>query len=236
MMYGVVAVLVLGILVVGTAAGQSLPHIQMSTDSDVYGPGETIFLNGLVERESGGAVTILVVSPGGNVVAVGQVMPDGRDWSWSLPAEFDKPGTYTIFAHYTLAGDPEKRAAVSFVYDAAVRGMVHVNGTVHDISYTGDPVLAAHTDAHNALMYLEFDGPAAGVMRLPDGLHEGVLVAVEGGSVTALPDGSYAYSTDSDTLVLAADAVAVPEFGMVAILVSALAVSAALPLARRLHH
>lgn len=222
------------LLAAGTASAQQLPYISMHADSDVYGPGQTIRVAGLVGEPHGGAVTIRVVSPGGAVVAVGQVMPDGRDWSWSIPAEFGAPGTYTLVAHYMLAASPDRSAAVAFVYDTAAEGAVVVNGTVHEISYTGDPVLAARTDAHNSLLYVEFAGPAGGVMRLPDGLHDGVLVAVEGGSVEELPDGSYAYSTDSDVLVLAADTVAVPEFGGAAVLVSALAASAALPLAGRL--
>lgn len=219
------------LLAAGIATAQQLPHVSIHADSDVYGPGQTIYVGGLVGEPHGGAVTIRVVSPGGAVVAVGQAMPDGRDWSWSLPAEFGRPGTYTLIAHYALAAGPDRSAAVAFVYDMAVKGAVVVNGTTYEISYTGDPILAASTDAHNSLIRLEFAGPAGGVMRLPDGLREGNLVAVEGGSVTALPDGSYAYSTDSGMLVLAADAVAVPEFGGAVIVMAAAA--AAVPLMRR---
>ena len=219
---------------VPSAEGQTVPFVQMSVDSGTYGPGETIHVSGLVHRENGGAVAIRVMSPNGAVVAVGQVIPDGRDWSWSLPAEFDLPGTYTIIAHYSLTGDAERRAAASFVFTMAEEGAVLVNGTMHGISYTGDPVLSAYTDPSEGLIYLEFDGPSAGVMRLSEGLHGGGLLAVDGGMLTPLPDGSHAYSTDSGMLVLAADSVAVPEFGMAAAL--ALAAGAAAPalLRRRL--
>ena len=223
-----------GTVAAGTAAAQQLPHISMHADSDVYGPGQTIRVSGLVGGPHGGAVTIQVLSPGGAVVAVGQVMPDGRDWSWSMPAEFGAPGTYTMTAHYALAAGHGRPASVTFVYDSAVEGAVAVNGTMFEISYAGDPILAARTDAHSSLLYVELAGPGAGVMRLPGGLHEGALLAVDGGSVEELPDGSYAYAADSAVLVLAADAVAVPEFGGAAVLVSALAASAALPLAGRL--
>lgn len=215
----------------GAAQGQTIPHITMSADSDVYGPGDTIFVNGLVERENGGAVTVRVLSPSGAVVAVGQVIPDGRDWSWALPAEFDAPGTYTILAHYSLTGDPEKRAATTFVYTVAEKGHVMVNGTAHVISYVGDPAVSAHTDATDSLIYVTFVGPSGGVMTIPAELYSGDLVAVEGGTITLLPDGSYAYSTDSNTLVLAADAVAVPEFG--AVMLAAAGAAAAIPALRR---
>ena len=229
------ALLMAAILAGQPAAAQQVPHLTIHVDSDVYGPGETIHAGGLVGAPHGGAVTIQVISPAGSVVAVGQAMPDGRDWSWAVPAEFGHPGTYTILAHYSLSAERDRTAAATFVYVTAVEGTVTVNGTDLLISYTGDPAVSAYTDAHHFLIYLEFAAPGAtGVMRLPDGLHEGDLVAVEGGSITTLPDGSYAYSADSDTLVLAADAVAVPEFGA-ALLASALAASAALPLARRLH-
>ncbi len=216
------------------AAAQLVPHLTIHLDSDVYGPGETIHAAGLVGAPHGGAVTIQVISPAGSVVAAGQAVPDGRDWSWAVPAEFGHAGTYTILAHYSLSAERDRTAAATFVYTAAVEGTVQVDGTDMMISYTGDPAASAHTDAHRSLIYVEFASPGAtGVMRLPGGLHSGDLVAVEGGSITALPDGSYAYSADSGTLVLAADAVAVPEFGGAALLVSALAASAALPLARR---
>ena len=158
------------------------------------GPGETIHVDGLVGVNHGGAVTIRVMSPMGNVVAVGQVIPDGRDWSWSLPAEFDHAGTYTILANYALAYDAGRYASATFVYDMAVEGTTLVDGTDHLISYTGDPILTAHTDAEASLIYLGFEGPSSGVMRLPDGLHGGNLVVVEGGVVTTLQDGTYAYS------------------------------------------
>lgn len=216
------------------AAAQQVPHLTIHLDSDAYGPGETIRAGGLVGAPHGGAVTIRVMSPAGSVVAVGQATPDGRDWSWAVPAEFGHPGTYTVLAHYSLSAERDRTAAATFVYAMAVEGAIPVNGTDLLISYTGDPAVSAYTDAHRSLVYLEFASPgAAGVMRLPGGLHSGGLVAAEGGSITALPDGSYAYSADSNVLVLAADAVAVPEFAA-APLVSALAASAALPLARRL--
>ena len=215
----------------GVAYGQTIPYITMSADSDVYGPGDTIFVNGLVERENGGAITVRVLSPSGAVVAVGQVLPDGRDWSWALPAEFDVPGTYTILAHYSLTGDPERRAAATFVFVTAEEGSVTVDGTEHAISYVGDPVVSAHTDATASLIYVTFEGPSGGVMTIPAELYTGELVAVEGGMLTPLPDGSYAYSTDSDTLVLAADTVAVPEFG--AAMLAAAGAAAAIPALRR---
>lgn len=219
------------------AYAQTIPHITMSTDSDVYESGQDIRVGGLVSVDNGGAVTIRVMSPTGAVVAVGQVMPDGRDWSWSLPAEFDAPGTYTVLAHYSLTGDPDRRAAATFVYTMAEKGSVAVDGTAavdgteYSISYVGDPIVSVHTDATDSLIYITFDGPSGGVMTVPAELYTGELVAVEGGMITPLPDGTYAYSTDSGTLVLAADTVAVPEFG--AAMLAAAGAAAAIPALRR---
>lgn len=237
-----VALLVMLAAVVASSAAhaayaQTIPHITMSTDSDVYESGQDIRVGGLVSADNGGAVTIRVMSPTGAVVAVGQVIPDGRDWSWTLPAEFDSPGTYTILAHYSLTGDPDRRAAATFVFVTAEKGTVAVeaaaavDGTEHSISYVGDPIVSVHTDAEASLIYITFEGPSGGVMTIPDGLYTGDLVAVEGGMLTPLPDGTYAYSTDSGTLVLAADTVAVPEFG--AAMLAAAGAAAAIPALRR---
>lgn len=199
---------------IGEADAQTIPPISLSADFDVYGPGETIHVNGLVEVNHGGAITIRVLSPTGNVVAVGQVVPENRDWSWSIPAEFQHDGTYTILANYALGRDAGRHASTTFVFTSAVEGIVGVNGTDFAIFYAGDPVTGAYTDAENSLIYIEFDGPASGVLRFSDGLYMGNLVVVEGGSLTALEGGSYAYAADSTTMILSADAVAVPEFGM----------------------
>lgn len=219
-----------------TANAQVIPQVSVQADFDVYGPGDTITVNGLVKVPHGGAVTIRVLSPTGNVVAVGQVMADDRNWSWSVPAEFKHAGTYTVLVNHSLTGSEDRYASTTFVYTKAVEGVVVVDGTDLMISYTGDPAMAAYTDAESSLIYIEFDGPSSGVMRLPDGLHGGNLVAVEGGSVTALPDGSYAYSTDSATLVMSADAVAVPEFGVAVSALGAALAAATVAVRLRMPH
>lgn len=232
-----VALVVLGAAPLGAtlADAQSIPHITVQVDSDVYGPGETVHISGTVDSSHGGAVTIKVISPAGSVVAVGQTTPEDRDWSWQVPAEFAHPGTYTILAYYTLTADPDRRAAATFVYSTAVTGLVEVNGTIFNISYTGDPILSSWTDAESSLIHVVFEGPSNGVMRLPAGLVEGTLVAVSGGTITALPDGSYAYATDSSVLVMTADVVAVPEFGLVVLVLgAAAAASVVLPRLRQL--
>lgn len=223
--YGVCVVL---LCIIPIAYAQSMPPISVQIDSDVYGPGQTIRMWGVVDMPHGGAVTIQVISPTGAVVAAGQAIPEGRDWSYMIPAEFSTPGTFTILVHYTLGADTSKRDSATFAYTRAVEGTVSVNGTIHLISYTGDVITSAYTDHTESLLYLELEGAGSGVLRLSPGLAEGMVVAVSGGDVQALPDGSYAYNTDGTTLVLAADAVAVPEFGMAVVPAAAVGVPALL--------
>ena len=169
MIHGIVMLLVLP----GMATAQTLPYISVHTDLDVYGPGQTIHVDGLVGEPHGGAVTIRIVAPNDAVVAVGQVMPQGRDWSWDITAEFGMAGTYTIKASYVLAGH-DRHDTATFIYDRSVGGVVRMNGTSYDISYAGDPILAAYTDPNRNVIYLEFEGPAKGVMRVDHNLYQGI--------------------------------------------------------------
>ena len=129
---------------------QSIPHIDFATDSDVYVPGQTIHINGIIAMPHDGAITITVMAPNGNIVAIGQVIPDGRDWHYSVPAEFSEPGTYQITAYYALSQDADKMAQATFVYSTAVEGVVMVSDTDYVISFTGDAMLSAYTDSYES--------------------------------------------------------------------------------------
>lgn len=208
------AVLVVLLVPFVLAEAQHIPYHTIQVAQDVYGPGETIHLHGTVKTIHGGAVTIQVMAPSGNIIAVGQVLPDTRDYTWSMPAEFNTSGVYTVQAQYALTSNIKHYATDIFTFVAVESGVVQVNGTDYTIQYTGDVILDAYTDAYDSLLYLTFDGPGSGVMFIPQGLVQGELLAVQGGQVTHVEGGQYAYIVDSDELVLTADAVAIPEFGL----------------------
>lgn len=201
------------LLGIGLAHAQSISGISVEVAQDVYSPGDTVQVHGVLHKMHGGAVTIQLLSPNGNIIAVGQVMPTERDWQWSIPAEFDTPGTYTVQAEYSLTKHTIHYATDVFSYTVYQQGEVLVNGTEHLIQYTGDAIHDAYTDGDASLLYIEFEGPGSGVMFLPPGLVQGELLAVDGGAITHIDGGQYAYSVDSNILVLTADAVAIPEFG-----------------------
>ena len=208
------------------AYAQSLPHITMDLDRTVYGPGDTMRISGYVSSIHGGAVSIQIYAPNGNLMVIGQIPIIENRWNWDTVIDFKEPGTYEVIAHYTLSDSTPRQAKVTFLYDVSVSGIVVIEGTnleadISSITYTGDIIKRVYTDPQESLIYFEFNGPSHGIMYIPDIIYEGDLIAVSGGMVTKLPeDGGFVYSTDGNKMILSADSVVIPEFGLTSIILA----------------
>jgi hypothetical protein len=133
------------------AEAQLIPVISIQVAQDVYNTGDIVHVHGTLQKLHGGAVTIQLLAPNGNIIAIGQITPTERNWQYSIPAEFDVPGTYIVQAQYTLT--KQHLSTDVFSYTIYQQGDVQVAGTNHTIRYTGDVMYDAYTSAEDSVVY-----------------------------------------------------------------------------------
>ncbi|HII05346.1 MAG TPA: hypothetical protein HA347_05190, partial [Nitrosopumilus sp.] len=89
----------------GAVNAQSVLPVSVATDSSTYTTGNSIVISGSIKNlsEYEQAVSIMVVSPNGNMVFINQVLPDSSgNYSTTLTAggTMNSSGEYEIRAQY----------------------------------------------------------------------------------------------------------------------------------------
>ena len=96
------ALLVFPFLVVDSFSAEN-DGLVISLNKESYAPGETIIVTGSAIAAHGGPVSLLIVSPAGNIIAIAQVTPDSennfsQDFVTSIGGVWKETGMYIIKA------------------------------------------------------------------------------------------------------------------------------------------
>jgi len=229
------------------AFGQIVDPIVVTTDKASYSEGEIIMVTGEVsESLFGYAISIKVIAPNGNQVAIDQVMPEANK---TFSTQFSAGGSLMKFAgEYTiqvLYATENRTAETTFTFDGIESGgpnLVQVEGTDFMIGYqiTGGKLISItpDVDANSLIIAIDAFDDGQLTITLPRELID-AKIGTDDDAFFVLVDGEEvdfdetATSTDR-TLVISFPAGAeeieiigthvVPEFGAIAALVLAVAI------------
>jgi len=231
------------------AFAQMEDSIVVSTDMDSYSAGDTILVSGVVRDLIGQAVSVMITSPNGNIVAIAQVdVSSDKTFSTEITAggtmKFD--GTYTVTVTY---GGLQRTAETTFdLTDAGVGPgggpggpSIDVEGYTVGYSITGGSVLSitADVDANSLIIEISTTSDGELTIILPRALIDAVLENGDDDEFFVLVDAEEVdfdeTKTSSDrTLIIAfldgseeieiIGTFVIPEFGAIAALILAVAI------------
>jgi len=223
--------------------------IVVSTDMDSYSAGDTILVSGVVRDLIGQAVSVMIISPNGNIVAIAQVdVSDDKTFSTEITAggtmKFD--GTYTVSVTY---GGPQRTAETTFDLFGAGVGpgggpggpSIDVEGYTVGYNIIGGSVLSitADVDANSLIIEISTTSDGELTIILPRALIDALLENGDDDEFFVLVD---AEEVDFDetktsldrTLIIAfldgseeieiIGTFVIPEFGAIAALILAVAI------------
>ena len=103
--FAILSISILSFGLTGAVNAQSVLPVSVETDSSTYTTGNSIVISGLIQNlsEYEQAVSVMVVSPNGNMVFIDQVLPDSSgNYSTTLTAggTMNSSGEYEIRAQY----------------------------------------------------------------------------------------------------------------------------------------
>jgi len=166
------------------AFAQIQDPIVVSTDKSSYAAGDTIVVSGEVKDLIGQAVSVMIVSPNGNIVSIAQV-DVGSDHTFSTEItaggtmKFD--GTYTVSVTY---GGPQRTAETTFDFSGAGVGpgpgtgpSIDVEGYPVNYSITGGTILSitADVDANSLVIEISTTSDGELTITLPRALIDALL-------------------------------------------------------------
>jgi len=248
MMFALTAILISSIGVTPAFAQMQDP-ITVSTDMSSYAPDDTIVISGEVKDLIGQAVSVVVTSPNGNIVAIAQVdVSDDKTFSTEITAggtmKFD--GTYTVTVTY---GGLQRTAETTFDLSGAGGGpgpgpsgpTIDVEGYLVGYSITGGSILSitADVDANSLIIEISTTSDGELTITLPRELIDALLENGDDDEFFVLVDAEEVdfdeTKTSSDrTLTIAFLAgseeieiigtFVIPEFGAIAALILAVAI------------
>jgi len=223
--------------------------ITVSTDMSSYATGDTIVVSGEVKDLIGQAVSVMIISPNGNIVSIAQVdVSDDKTFSTEITAggtmKFD--GTYTVSVTY---GGLQRTAETTFDFISAGVGpgggpggpSIDVEGYNVGYSITGGSILSitADVDANSLIIEISTTSDGELTIILPRALIDAVLESGDDDEFFVLVDAEEVdfdeTKTSSDrTLTIAffdgseeieiIGTFVIPEFGAIAALILAVAI------------
>jgi predicted secreted protein with PEFG-CTERM motif len=156
------------------AFAQTEDPIVVSTDMDSYSAGDTILVSGVVRDLIGQAVSVMIISPNGNIVAIAQVdVSDDKTFSTEITAggtmKFD--GTYTVSVTY---GGPQRTAETTFDLIGAGVGpgggpggpSIDVEGYTVGYNIIGGSVLSITADVDANSLIIEISTTSDGELTI----------------------------------------------------------------------
>ncbi len=247
MVFTLTAILIASIGITPTFAQEE--PITVSTDEPSYAAGDTIVVSGEVRDLIGQAVSVMIISPNGNIVSIAQVdVSDDKTFSTEITAggtmKFD--GTYTVSVTY---GGPQRTAETTFDFSGAGVGpgpgtgpSIDVEGYPVNYSITGGTILSitADVDANSLVIEISTTSDGELTITLPRELIDALLENGDDDEFFVLVDAEEVsdfdeIKTSSDrTLTIAfpdgAEEIeiigtfVIPEFGAIAALILAVAI------------
>lgn len=231
--------------------------VTVSVDMDAYMEGDTIVVTGTVLQRHDGGLSVQIISPNGNLVSIGQ--PDvGLNnmfvYEFTTGDFMIEEGIYTINAVYTLDARTPMMGSTTFMYTPVHTPGIMVDGTDIEPEYriTSGMVSEMYTDpsANMLTIMLENTGDGSIVITLPsdlinsqtaDGADDAFFVLVDNEEVdfeeTASTDDSRTlmiqFMAGSERIDIIGTSVAVPEFGVVAVLILGAAIASVIVLSAR---
>jgi len=156
------------------AFAQTEDPIVVTTDRDSYSAGDTIIVSGVVRDLIGQAVSVMIISPNTNIVAIAQVnVNDDKTFSAEITAggtmKFD--GTYTVRVTY---GGLQRTAETTFDLSGAGVGpgpgpggpSIDVEGYTVGYSITGGSILSITADVDANSLIIEISTTSDGELTI----------------------------------------------------------------------
>lgn len=244
-------------LALAPAFAQQAEYVTVSTDMESYSEGDVIVITGQVLQRHAGGITIQVLSPNNDLVAIGQptVGPNNMfTFTLSTGDTLRHDGMYTVVATYSLHANSPRIAQATFTYTPIHTSGVMVDGTEFEPQYEimGGSVLGMYTNPQTNSMIIDIEAVNDGsiMVTLPRTLIDSQLVDGTDDRFFTLVDSEEVYhdetSSDADGRTLSIEfnagasqieiigtSVAVPEFGTIAVLILAGAITSIVALSAR---
>lgn len=239
------------------AFAQQAEYVVVSTDMEAYSEGDVIVITGQVLQRHAGGITIQVLSPNNDLVAIGQPMvgPDNTfTFTLSTGDTMRHDGTYTVMATYSLHANSPRIAQTTFMYTPIHTSGIMVDGTEFEPDYAifGGKVMGMYTNPQTNSMIIDVETMKDGyiTVTLPRTLIDSQLADGTDDQFFALVDSEEIYheepSSDADSRTITIEfnagasqieivgtSVAVPEFGTIAVLILAGAITSIVVLSTR---
>lgn len=239
------------------AFAQLSEYVTVETDMQSYNEGDVIIVTGHVAQKHTGGITIQVLSPSNNLVAVGQptIGPDNMfTFMLSTGDIMKEEGMYTVKATYSLHANSPRVGQTMFMYTPIDTPGIIVDGTDFEPQYdiSGGIVTSMHTNPQSNSLIISLDAMSDGqiTITLPrelidfkstDGTDEQFFTLVDGEEVWYTDVSSDAdsrtitieFMVGSSQIEIIGSSVAVPEFGTIAALILAVAITSIIVMSAR---
>lgn len=232
-------------------------RITVATDMDAYMEGDTVVITGTVLQRHDGGLSLQIKAPNGNLVGVGQPEVGLNNmfvYEFATGDFMTIEGMYTVEANYSLDARTPLIGATTFMYTPVDTPGIMVDGTDIEPDYriTGGMVSEMHTtpSANMLTISLENAGDGSLIITLPrelidahatDGSDDAFFVLVDNEEIDYTETGStddartlaISFMAGSERVDIIGTAVAVPEFGVVAVLILGAAIASVIVLSTR---
>lgn len=253
----VLSIVMIAGLSVAPAFAQQAEHVVVTTDMESYSEGDTIVITGQVLQRHSGGITIQVLSPNNDLVAIGQPMigPDNMfRFTLSTGDTMRHEGMYTVVATYSLHSNSPRVGHAMFMYTPMHTSGIMVDGTEFEPHHSimGGMVMGMHTNPQTNSMLIDIETAIDGyiTITLPRTLIDSKMVDGSDDQFFTLVDSEEIHhdeiSADMDSRTLRIEfnagasqieiigtSVAVPEFGTIAVLILAGSITSIVVLSAR---
>jgi predicted secreted protein with PEFG-CTERM motif len=231
------------------AFGQIVDQVEATTDKSIYLEGETVKLTGEVkELHIGVPITVIVTSPGGNIVGIDQIqVGDDKKFSTIIKTGgtslMSSDGTYNIsitYGHASRTADVSFELKVEFPTNTQT---MSIDGSNNKIEYKikGGKLISIEPDVSSSSLLIKIDAadddgtltmtiPRALFDSVENGNDAEVFVVVDNDEVnfeitTTSKDRTLVipFSAGSEQIEITGTFV-VPEFGTIAMMILAVAI------------
>jgi predicted secreted protein with PEFG-CTERM motif len=230
------------------ALAQQMAPVMVTTDMESYMEGDVITISGQVLARHSGGMSIIVTAPNGNIVKIGQPTVNfDNTFTFEITTGnyMTQAGTYTVEANYSLNAKSPRIGTTTFMYTPIDTSGTFVDGTEFEPAYTivDGAVLGMYTIPEYNTLAIDIKSMNDGsiTITLPRALIDSMTVDGSDDSFFVLVDGEEVdymeTETTDDTRTLVIDfpggaelieiigtSVAIPEFGVMAALILAVAI------------
>lgn len=233
---------------IAPAMAQQMAAVMVMTDRDSYMEGDVIVISGQVLARHTGGMSIIVMSPNGNIVSVGQPVV-GLDNTFRLEiatgGHMMEAGMYTVQATYSLNERSPRIGMTTFMYTPSDAPGMMVDGTNFEPSFTitGGNVMNMYTNPEYNTLVIDIASMDDGTLNITlprtlvdsissDGADDSFFVLADSEEIEYVETSttsdsrtlSISFPNGTTMLEIIGTSVAVPEFGVMAALILAVAI------------